>query len=191
MGIIKKLSWLLPIVIILIMIWIKTGNWMIAGQSPLANGDNKYAIILGAKVNGTVPSLSLQYRLESALDYAKQYPHVTFILSGGQGPDEDISEAEAMKQYLLEYGVSEDRLIIEDQSTSTYENISFSKKMLPESIRNITIITSDYHLARSKKIANDLDLEADVVPAKTPKVVEAKLKTRERLALLKTAIFGK
>lgn len=164
---------------------------MIAGQSPLAKGDNKYAIILGAKVNGRVPSLSLQYRLESALEYAKQHPHVIFILSGGQGPDEDISEAEAMKRYLLEYGVSEDRLIIEDQSTSTYENISFSKRLLPGSIQNVTIITSDYHLARSKKIASNLGLETDVIPAKTPKVVEAKLRTRERLALLKTAFFGK
>lgn len=188
---IVRFSWLLPIIIIFVMLWIKTGNWIVAGQSPAAKGEKDYAIILGAKVNGTVPSLSLQYRLEAALEYANAYPHVHFILSGGQGPDEDISEAEAMKQYLLNHGISEDRLLIEDQSTSTYENILYSKRLLPDSVTGITIITSDYHLARAQRIANDLGLETDVVSAKTPQVVEKKLKSRERFALLKTVIFGK
>ena len=68
-----------------IFLWILTGKWILNGQKPKANGSNEYAIILGAKVNGEIPSLSLLYRLEVALDYANEYPHVKFVLSGGQG----------------------------------------------------------------------------------------------------------
>lgn len=190
-----KFKWvlicILPFAILGITMWIKTGNWMNAGRLPAANGENQYAIILGAKVNGEIPSLSLRYRLEAALDYAKKHPEVKFILSGGQGPDEDITEAEAMKRYLMENGIEEDRLILETASTSTYENIQFSKKLLPSSVNSVTIVTSDYHLARAREIARQLDLESDAVSAKTPKVVEWKLTTRERLALLKTSVFGR
>ncbi|WP_233713468.1 YdcF family protein [Lederbergia citri] len=190
-----KFKWvlicILPFAILGITMWIKTGNWMYAGKLPAANGENEYAIILGAKVNGEIPSLSLRYRLEAALDYAKKHPEVKFILSGGQGPDEDITEAEAMKRYLMENGIEEDRLILETASTSTYENIQFSRKLLPASVNSVTIVTSDYHLARAREIARQLDLESDAVAAKTPKVVEWKLTTRERLALLKTSVFGR
>lgn len=164
---------------------------MAEGLQPKADGRNEYAIILGAKVNGDVPSLSLRYRLDAALSYANEHPHVTFVLSGGQGPDENISEAEAMKQFLVEEGIQEHRLILESVSESTYENLLFSKELLPASVRDITIITSDYHLARTKKLASSLGLQADVVVAKTPQIVETKLRIRERLALIKTYIMGK
>lgn len=175
----------------IIFLWMLTGKWMSEGQKPVANGTNEYAIILGAKVNGEIPSLSLQYRLDAALDYAKEYPHVRLVLSGGQGTGEYISEAEAMRRYLVENGIDEKRLLLESASTSTYENILYSKELLPSTVQAVTIITSDYHLERSKIIARSLDLQSDVVAAKTPKVVEQKLKIRERLALIKTAVVGK
>ena len=189
----SKLITVLIIIIIslVVFLWILTGKWIANGQKPIADGQNDYAIILGAKVNGEIPSLSLSYRLDAALNYAKDYPHVRFVLSGGQGPDEHISEAEAMRRYLVENGIDEDRLLIESASTSTYENILYSQEMLPSSVKSVTIITSDYHLERSKRIARILNLQADVVAAKTPKVVEQKLRFRERLALIKTAIIGK
>lgn len=161
------------------------------GQSPRGNGTNEYAIVLGAKVNGDTPSLSLRYRLEAALDYANEYPHVKLVLSGGQGNDEHITEAESMKRYLLENGIDEERLILEPSSTSTFENIQFSKELLPSSVHSATIITSDYHLARARMIASNLGLQTDAVKAKTPKVVEEKSRIRERLALLKTYIVGR
>lgn len=174
-----------------IFLWLLTGKWLNSGLEPKAKGDNDYAIILGAKVNGTIPSLSLQYRLESALKYAYDYPNVTFILSGGQGPDEDISEAEAMKNYLLNHDITEDRLILENKSTSTYENFIFSKALLPGSVNTITVISSDYHLARAKKIASEIGFKTDVIAAKTPRIVQFKVRTRERIALLKTYLIGK
>ncbi len=172
-------------------LWWLTGKWMDEGVEPAADGTNDYAIILGAKVKKDSLSLSLQYRLDAALQYANDHPHLTIILSGGQGSDEPISEAEAMRRFLTENGIAEGRLILETASTSTYENILFSKKLLPSEIQSVTIITSDYHLARARKIAANLGLASDAVSAKTPKVVAAKLTVRERIALVKTYIVGK
>lgn len=189
----KKLGMTIGIAAILLGLgtWFWLGKWMTDGQKPLADGSNKYAIILGAKVNGETPSLTLRFRLEEALAYAESYPDVKFILSGGQGPDEDIAEGEAMRRYLTEKGVQEDRLLLETESTSTYENILFSKKLLPEEVNEITIITSDFHLARARMIADSFNLKTDALPAKTPRSVEAKHHVRERLALIKTVVVGK
>lgn len=171
--------------------WLLLGKWMADGLKPEADGSNEYAIILGAKVNGETPSLTLRYRLEAALTYAETYPDVKFILSGGQGPDEDIAEGEAMRRFLVERGVTEERLLLETESTSTYENLLYSKKLLPEDVNAVTIITSDFHLTRARMLADSLDLETDALPAKTPQSVVAQQHLRERLALIKTVIFGK
>lgn len=191
MQLLKRVSLLLCLAgIASVMFWAITGKWLANGLKPEADGKYDYAVVLGAKVNGEVPSLSLQYRLDAALAYAVKHTHVQVVLSGGQGPGEDISEAEAMRRYLVDHGVSEDRLILEDESTSTYENLQLSFEKIPEEVEQITIISSDYHLARAKYLAAKLGVEADVVVAQTPEVVERKLRLRERLALLKTVILG-
>lgn len=193
----KKMRWivLIPLFVLTssgVGLWMLTSKWMDEGLNPKADGSNDYAIVLGAKVKeGNIPSLALKFRLESALAYANKYPHVTLVLSGGQGDDEDIEEAVVMKNFLLENGIAEERLIIEDQSTSTYENLLFSKELLPDNVKSITIITSDYHLQRAKILAKKLEWKTDVVAAQTPEVVEAKVRLRERAALLKTYIVGK
>ncbi|MHC8517449.1 YdcF family protein [Sporosarcina sp. ITBMC105] len=189
----KKLGIFIGMVVTIsgLVFWLWPGKLMVDALKPEADGSKPYAIILGAKVNGKTPSLSLRYRLESAVAYAHAHPHVTFILSGGQGPDEDISEAEAMWNYMVEHGIDEDRLVLESTSTSTYENLVNTKKLLPEGVHEVTIITSDYHIARARMIAKKLDLETDVVAAKTPASVKAQQQFRERLALIKTKIVGK
>ncbi|MFD1205845.1 MULTISPECIES: YdcF family protein [Sporosarcina] len=163
---------------------------MESGKSPVADGTNEYAIVLGAKVNGEKPSLTLQYRLEAALSYAEKHPDVIFVLSGGQGPDEGISEAEAMRRFLTGNGISEERLLLETNSTSTYENLTYSKELLPKGVKDITIISSDFHLARAKWLADSIGLSADVIPAKTPLSTKGKHEIRERLALMKTYVVG-
>lgn len=173
-------------------IWMLTGKWLDEGLQPKADGTNEYAIVLGAKVKeGNIPSRALQFRLDAALAYAKEYTHVKLVLSGGRGPDEDIEEAIVMQKFLLDNGISEDRLLVENKSTSTYENLLFSQELLPERVTAVTIITSDYHLQRAKILAGKLDWEVDVVAAKTPRVIETKVRLRERIALLKTYIVGK
>ena len=174
---------------IILYVWL--GIVIDKGMQPKANGTNAYAIVLGAKVNKNgEPSLSLHYRLEAAVAYLEQYPYVKVIVSGGQGKEEPMSEAERMYLFLKEAGIEEGRILQENTSTSTYENLAFSKELLPEGETSVTIISSDFHLTRAQYLAEKLALKVDVVPAKTPKSVEAKLKLRERAALLKTYLMG-
>ncbi|WP_107948760.1 YdcF family protein [Lysinibacillus parviboronicapiens] len=172
-------------------IYIWLGEDIKHGAQPLANGTATYMIVLGAKVkpNG-VPSLALRNRLEESIDYLTKYPHVKVIVSGGQGSDEDRTEASVMLDYLVQRGIPAERILVEDQSTSTYENLLFSKELLPEATKQITIVSNDFHLRRAKYLAKSLGFEVDVVVAKTPKSVETKLRIRERAALLKTYILG-
>lgn len=177
--------------VVSVSLWILTGKWMRDGVEPKADGTKEFAIVLGAKVNGETPSLALKHRLDAALNYANEHPNVQLILSGGQGTGEAISEAQAMENYVVANGLSKDRLLLENKSTSTYENILFSKALLPEGVAEVTIISNDFHLARAQKLASKLDLTTDVIAAQTPGIVEQKLRTRERLALIKTMVIGK
>lgn len=127
-----------------------------------------YIIVLGAKVNGTSPSKSLRYRLDAAINYLSVSPHATIIVSGGQGPGEDDSEANIMKQYLINHGVEESRIITEDKSTNTVENLTFSKKIMDakKQTYTVTIITNGFHTYRAKYIANALNMDAKTYSAK-------------------------
>ncbi len=183
---------LLIICIPILLFWGITTKWLINGEKPKANGKYKYVIVLGAKVKrGAIPSKALAFRLDAALTYVKQYPNIHIIVSGGQGPDEDETEASVMKQYLIDRGFPESRIIVEDRSTSTYENLLNTKRIIGSDLKGITIVSSDYHLARAKMLAEELHLKCDVIAAKTPKSIEAKVRFRERFALLKSAITGK
>ena len=127
-------------------------------------------IVLGCKVNPNGPSLSLLKRLEAAYDYLTENPSVPCILSGGQGADEHISEAQAMYDWLTARGIDESRLFREDKSTSTFENLSFSQKIietenLPPAV---TIITNDFHQYRASRIAKRCNLECYSVSGETP-----------------------
>lgn len=110
-------------------------------------------IVLGAQIRTDGPSLSLRYRLDAAADCLREYPETLCILSGGKGPNEPLSEAEGMKRYLTELGISEDRLILEDRSRNTIENIRFSKALLPEGCRSVCIVTNNFHLYRGLALA--------------------------------------
>ncbi|GAB0170348.1 YdcF family protein [Lysinibacillus sp. CTST325] len=184
-----RLGVVLLAICIAVYIWL--GEEMKQGAQPAANGTATYMIVLGAKVKtGGIPSLSLKNRLEEAVKYLNKYPDVKVIVSGGQGADEDRTEASVMFKYLQDKGIDTNRILVEDQSTSTYENLLFSKELLPKGTKKITILSNDFHLQRAKYLAESLGFEVDVVGAKTPKSVEIKLNLRERAALLKTYIIG-
>ena len=110
-------------------------------------------IVLGAGVNGTVPSLSLRVRLEAALEYIADKPDIPIVVTGSQGPGEEISEARCMADWLIARGVDESRILVEDQADNTRENIAFSKALLLENGYDTTerfaVVSSDYHLCRA------------------------------------------
>ncbi|MCM3764275.1 YdcF family protein [Neobacillus niacini] len=144
-----------------------------------------YLIVLGAKVNGTVPSLALARRIDAAAEYLKDNPTTLVIASGGQGRGEDISEAESIKRELLKQGISKSRIILENQSTDTYENIAFSKKLIPSEAKLGVVVTNAFHLYRGVSIARDQGLEVDGLPAETPIQAVVKSYFREYLAITK------
>ena len=144
-----------------------------------------YIIILGARVKGEIPSLALQYRIDAAANYMKKNKETIAIASGGQGPGEDITEAEAIKKGLLVHGISSNRIILEDKSTDTVENIRFSKKLIPDLLETGLLVTNDYHLYRAKSIAKDQGLNLQGIPAETPTIAIPKSYLREYLAITK------
>jgi len=137
-----------------------------AGDRP---GTPATVIVLGCRVNGDTPSLALMRRIETAADYLLSNPSIKVIVAGGQGANEWITEAEAMKRVLLQKGISPDRIILEDRSTSTLENLEFSKALLAENglSSSVVIISEGYHMYRALSIAKRVGLDAEGLAAPT------------------------
>lgn len=130
---------------------------------------NSTVIILGCKVKGERPSLMLNKRINAAYEYLSANPDAMCIVSGGQGSDELISEAECMKRVLVEKGIAKERIIMEDKSTSTDENLRFSLEIMQKNGLNgsVTIVTSEFHQLRAKMIASNYHLKSYAVSAPT------------------------
>lgn len=153
-----------------------------------------FIIILGARLYGSSPAPLLTYRLDAALEYHQKFPDTKIIVSGGQGSGEDISEAMAMKKYLINHGVDESIIIEEDQSTNTNENILFSKQLI-ETISDkkdyhVLIITNGFHCYRSMLLANKYNLNADTYAAKEHDDTALHYYLREFFGCLKDIIFS-
>lgn len=112
-----------------------------------------YLIVLGAQVYEDGPCLVLQYRLDKAADYLEKNPHTQCIVSGGMGINEPRVEAEVMAEYLMEKrGIAPDRIQLEKQSTSTAENIRFSRLLMPKE-SSVGLVSNNFHMFRALKIA--------------------------------------
>ena len=126
-------------------------------------------IVLGAGVNGETPSLALRTRIDAAAAYLESHPDIPVVLSGGQGPGEAISEAECMRRALVRRGADEGRLWLEERSTSTRENLLYSRTLLEQMgvdlTRRVAVVTSDFHLCRARLM---WDGETAAVPAHMP-----------------------
>lgn len=126
------------------------------GKSDGVSYDEDAVIVLGAGIHGETPSLSLQKRLDRAIAYCKENPNAVIVVSGGQGPREDITEALAMERYLTERGIPKERIIKEERSTSTRENFAYSKELLDgyfDGDYSVAFVTDDYHIYRASRYA--------------------------------------
>ncbi|CDM67448.1 hypothetical protein CM240_0281 [Clostridium bornimense] len=157
-------------------------------------GKPDYVVVLGAGLRGSRITTALRCRLDAAVEYNKLYPEVPIVVSGGQGPDEDLSEAEAMKNYLITNGVNEELIIEEDKSTNTYENFKFTKRKLKEidDKKNITItvITNNFHMYRAKLLAEDIGFKCLRYPSPGHKALAVNFYVREFFAVIKAIVFG-
>ena len=131
-------------------------------------------MVLGAKVRETGPSASLWDRIYGARDYLEAHPDVIAVVSGGQGPEEPMTEAQAMRDALVSLGIDENRVWMEDKATSTWENLNFSLNLIEEKTGsrpdNIGIISSEYHLFRASLCADSLGVESVLIPAQTSRL---------------------
>ncbi len=163
---------------------IYTGN-----QSPVKEAN--YMIVLGAKVNGTRPSAALNKRLEAALSYASNNPSTQVIVSGGKGPGENISEAQAMADYLTTHGIDQSRIILEDKSTNTNENIQYSKKLMTDSSLTTVLVTNDFHVFRGIQICKENGIsQISGLGAGTPWRLVINSYIREAFAVAKDYMAG-
>ncbi len=150
-------------------------------------------VVLGCKVNGETPSRMLRRRLDAAYEYMDKNSDVMCIVSGGQGSDEAISEAQAMETYMLGKGIDKSRIIKEDQSTSTEENIENSMKILDELglKHNITIVTDGFHQYRASLIAKKHGVnEVHAISAETEPRFIFTYWVREWFGIAKQQILG-
>ena len=153
--------------------------------------NEKTVIVLGCQVTGKTPSLMLYDRMTAALEYVNANDDCVVIASGGKGPGEQISEAEAIKTFLVNKGVDENRIILEDKSTDTKENIAFSANLIQEKglSKDVAIATDGFHQFRAAYFAKQNNLEFSSLPCKTRWYVTASDYSREILAVIKMLIF--
>lgn len=148
-----------------------TGCIVVSASQGSDDPEAGYLIVLGAGVNGTTPSLSLRERLDAAYDYLTAYPNAVAIVSGGQGNNEDITEAQCMYNYLTAAGIAPERIWMEPEATNTIENLRFSLDLIEartgDRPQHVAIVSSEYHLCRVGIFAEGLGLDAELVPAET------------------------
>ncbi len=132
--------------------------------------ENATVVVLGCRAYGSRPSIMLASRLDAAYEYLTEHPDAICIVSGGQGPDESMPEAECMYLYLTDKGIAPERIYQENRSTSTRENLLFSQEIIEAEGLNpeIAIVTNEYHEYRAGMVADALEMEHSAVPARTP-----------------------
>lgn len=151
----------------------------------------KYVVVLGAQVKGKLPSLALLNRLEAAKEYLDENPETKAIVSGARGYGEDITEAQCMYNWLTKNGIDPDRIIKEEKSVNTDENIRFSRDYMENPSDYIVLITNSFHTFRAKAIAGKQGLTN--VQAKGAYTTWYMLPTyylREAMAVVKYKLMG-
>ena len=154
-----------------------------------------FLVVLGAKVNPHGPSLALKNRIDAAYDYLTAHPDAIAILSGGQGPDEPMTEAQCMWEQLVARGIDPARLWLEGSSTNTWENLKFTRELLEANAgsapEKIALVSSEFHLFRAQLFARRFGFDAVGVPASTTlPVLKVNYFLREAVAVWYYLIFG-
>lgn len=193
----RKLSGWIKALIALILVGVLgfsalEGVILVNGRTQIS-GEPDIMIILGCQVKSYGPSQTLQDRLDTALEYLKDHPDMTVVVSGGQGPDEPTSEAQCMFDYLAAAGFPAEQIIQEDASHNTAQNLRYTRALLDELGYDIQgsflVVSSNFHLARVKLLWGDLG-ELSVLAAPVSHAPTAvKMFFREPLALVKSFFF--
>lgn len=149
-----------------------------------AKGEKDYVLILGHALKNNGPTEILTLRCQKAAEYLKEHKNTIAIACGGiTGEGQTRSEAEVIKELLTANGIEEERIILEDKSTTTAENFYNAKKLMAESGKtDVALLSSSYHLLRARALAKSCGIEAETIAAPTPKNVKAHCFIKEFVA---------
>lgn len=139
--------------LLMLAVFLFTEGCIISGFSKNTDKELDYIVVLGAQLKTTGPSRVLQYRLDTAYEYLTAHPDTKVIVSGGQGSNEPASEAQGMYDYLVKRGIEPGRIILEDKSVNTEQNIRFSKDFLQADTDKVGIVSNNFHVFRAVKLA--------------------------------------
>lgn len=170
---------------------------VLAGSHDDVRGDPQVMVILGCQVRADGPSILLKDRLDTALDYWEEHPELTIVVSGGQGENEPVSEAEGMADYLVEHGVPEEQIVREDQSFNTAQNLRNTKALLDErgydAAQGVVVVSNGFHLARVRmlwgRVWGGTDNLSTLAAPSSHDATRLAMYIREPLALVKSFIF--
>ena len=168
---------------------------IIAGQTSDSEAeDAQYVLVLGAHILQNRPSDALIERCKTAADYLNTYPNATAILCGGQGTNEPMPESHMMRKYMIEtLQVDSNRLLVEDTSRNTIQNIQNAKKLYHLQDYRCAVLSSDFHLARARRLMEQAGLEPYGISAPMPDVplIEAASHMREYCSTLGLLLTGR
>ena len=173
------------IISILLAVFVLEEGFVLSGMVKQPKPHLDYIVVLGARVFGTEPSPILQYRIDAAYEYLMENPETVAIVSGGQGDNEPCTESSAMKNWLVSHGMDPERILEEDQSKNTRQNLAFSKKMIPEGA-SVGIVSSDFHICRALHLAETLGYDTVCgIPARGDLPTQPSNLLREFFAVVK------
>ncbi len=170
---------------------------VLSGAYDHISGEPQVMIVLGCQVKEDGPSILLRDRLDEALNYLEDHPDLTVVVSGGQGPDEPTSEAQAMADYLIANGVDGEKVLLETASHNTAQNFAYSKKQMDEAqidySDGILVVSNGFHLTRARMLAQRAGFEEVYTLAAPTSHLPSRLHMyiREPLALVKSFVFDR
>ena len=172
-------------------------TFIFSGMYHEPSRDLDYIIVLGAQVNGSTLSNSLRRRVDRAKEYLDKNLYTKVIVSGGKGAGEDISEAEAMYLYLISQDISGSRIIKEDRSRNTSQNLKYSFALIDQkeegrgTEKSVGIVTNNFHVFRGVSLGKKLGCEKiEGIPAKSNAFLQVNFLVREFFSVIKDKLVG-
>ncbi|MCL2356648.1 MAG: YdcF family protein [Defluviitaleaceae bacterium] len=163
------------------------GFLAIYGNVGTATFEENAVIVLGAGVSGERVSTPLARRLDVALYYFERNPDAYIVVCGGLGERATITEAEAMARYLYARGVPREKILLEDRSVSTIENLTFARDILEEHFSEgfgVVVVSNDFHMFRAVSMARRVGMDANHLGAPTPTRLLTENYLREMMAIV-------
>ena len=175
-------------------IFLTCGALMLSAQKSVKQVGADAVIVLGAAVHGDKVTWVLENRLNTAMEYMALHPGAICVVSGGQGKGESVTEGSAMKKYMLERGVAEDRVYAEEYATNTMGNFAFSMEIIRELLgedAKVAFVTTDFHVYRARQVARAMGYDVTGIPA--PDVWYLRLNNfmRESVGICTYALLGR